>query len=78
MASTLSAPNPIKDIYKKLVFFDSNVSSTSPFEFQYTNTSTLEDVPITDVKNDFIFHKNMRLLSTIQNSDDFRIQPKTC
>ena len=70
MASTLSAPNPIKDIYKKLVFYDVAHGSNA-FEFQYTNASTLEDVPITDIKNDFIFHKQLTLLSTIQNSDSY-------
>ena len=70
MASTLSAPNPIKDIYKKLVFYDVAHGSNA-FEFQYTNASTLEDVPITDIKNDFIFHKKLTLLSTIQNSDSY-------
>ena len=47
MAGTLSAPNAIKDIYKKLVFFDIE-SPVAPYQFQFTDAATLDDIEITN------------------------------
>jgi hypothetical protein len=69
MAGTLSAPNAIKDIYKKLVFFDV-ASPTDPYKFQYTNEVTLDDVLITNVKNYFIFDNQISFASTIIGPTD--------
>ena len=66
--STLSAPNPIKDIYKKLVFFDINHVENA-YEFMYTDNSTLFDTAITQVDNAFVLTKTLTLKSTLKMSD---------
>ena len=66
--STLSAPNPIKDIYTKLVFFDT-AHAENAYTFMYTDSSTLQDVAITQVDNSFVLTNALTLKSTIKMSD---------
>ena len=74
MSATLSAPNPIKTIYKKLVFFDED-STTAAFEFQYTNATSLEDIPIEICKNNFDFSNQIKFSATIVGPTDVTALP---
>ena len=65
----MSAPNPIKDIYKKIVFFDID-SPLNPFEFQYTDSISLDDIPISNVKNYFVFDNQIKFDATVIGPTD--------
>ena len=62
--STLSAPNAIKDIYTKLVFFDT-LHAENAYTFMYTDASTLQDVAVTQVDNSFVLTNALTLKSSI-------------
>ena len=64
MAQTLSAPNKIIDIYKKLVFI--NRGNDGEGYLTDTSGSDATDVYLGNLQNDFILSGNISFINTIQ------------